>query len=147
MSEELAPAFGDSNAMAKELLKAMPEETRKSAIVCWSMHRHLQGMDTPLPIASMLSHWIGDDFTTDDATECMKALCLPERMAEHKFPTDFTCDFANIVVKLKAARRKKRDADARRGPEIGEEEAARVREMLARLKGNIGTDPNESKAA
>ena len=84
----------------------VPPEVRPALFECWACHRHLAGLDTPLPIAALVSTWIGRyDLRPDDAIEMLHSIQHPDHCAKHKFASDLTATLAGLVsVRLKQRR-------------------------------------------
>jgi hypothetical protein len=80
-------------------LRLLPEEVRPEALTLWACHRHLAGLETPMPIASLLSIWLSrDGLEMADAIAACRAMLTVEAVARHKFASDLTTELAQACA-------------------------------------------------
>jgi len=122
----LTLTMADYREVIKRPLTVLPEELRPAVLRLWVMHKHLAGMDTPLPIAGALTVWVEEHgLHKDDAVKILDELQSPFRMAEFKFASDLMTALAQSVAAV-VTDRKKREAAEDRRREAAEMEANRL---------------------
>lgn len=123
-------------------LRALPAEVRPAALLLWTTHRHLKGLETPLSISTAVGLWLQDyGLRSDDAVEILRSMCSPDSMANSGFTSDLITGLASRVhLKLRerrgeAARDELKRAEAERNK--NNLPADVVREHLRRITPNI----------
>lgn len=113
LNSEADEALGiDSKAMIKAMSAGLLAETRRAVTGCWMTHRHLKGMESPVPILSALTIWMRDwDLMETDAKTAVEMMCSPDKMRGHKYGGDLMADLAEVVAEL--IRRRGRDKKLR----------------------------------
>lgn len=107
----------------KKPLRLLPPAVRPAALEVWACHRHLKGLESPLPIAGMLAVWIERfDLPADDATAVLKRMLHPEQIGQHKFASDLTSTLAAEVAAV--LRRRKHEREQAEQRVAAEREAA-----------------------
>jgi hypothetical protein len=90
----------------KTPLRLLPESVQPAALRLWACHKHLAGLETPLPLAGMISVWITEhNLRDDDAAEILNELMAPDRMQGFKFASELTTTLAALVNSRIRARR------------------------------------------
>jgi hypothetical protein len=93
----------------KKPLRLLPPAVRPAALEVWACHRHLKGLESPLPLAGMLWVWIERfDLRPGDATAVLQRMLHPEQVGQHKFASDLTSALAAEVANV--LRRQKSEA-------------------------------------
>jgi hypothetical protein len=96
-------------------LRMLPAVLRPPTLTLWACHRHLAGLDSPLPLAALLAVWTAQDgLHHDDAQAICRAMVAPAALARHRFASDLTADLAQHVVDAISRRSAQAQAAARR---------------------------------
>lgn len=136
----LVPEY--ARAIMKTPSVLVPEQVRPALFECWACHRALKDMETPLPIASVMSVWINRfGLTTDDATDILLSLQHPDHMAGMNFAGELVAKLAGLVsmrlrqrrTEAEVAQRRREDEGAKR--QRGEEGS----EIVGRFAASLGT--------
>lgn len=76
-------------------LLALPAEIRPAALLLWTLHKHLKGLESPLPIATAVGLWVSDyGLSVADAVEILRDMCSPAAMAKAEFTSDLITTLA-----------------------------------------------------
>lgn len=103
-------------AISEHPLRLLPESLRPAVLKLHLMHRHLVGLETALPIATMVSVWIADfGLDESDAAQIVNSLCSPDSISRHKFASDVTTELAQRVKESIARRRRSKELEEMRG--------------------------------
>jgi hypothetical protein len=94
-------------------LRMLPESLRPDVLTLWVCHRHLPGLESPMPLAAMLSVWIArHGLRPEDAAAICRQYVAPKRIAEHRFAADLTVALASAAAE--AIRRRQAECEAAR---------------------------------
>lgn len=117
MSDELA-AFGDKSKpvpvgpdtikfLLEHPLRALPAEVRPAALLVWTTHRHLKGLESPLSISTTVGLWLAEyGLRSDDAVAILRSMCSPEAMSTAGYTSDL---MTLLATKVNAQIRLRRD--------------------------------------
>lgn len=136
-STQLSLVMANYKALVKKPLLALPEACRPDALVLWTMHRHLVGMESAMAISAAVSVWIQrNGLSEEDASDAMRALVSPERMGGFKFASDLMTALAAEVTERIRRRRTEREQEERRREmasvkPASADEVRRARELFA----------------
>lgn len=109
----LSLSMSDYREVMKRPLLALPEDVRPAALACWTVYKHLKGMETAMSISAAVSVWIDrHGLRTDDATEILMRMVAPHRMQGYEFASQFMTALAGEVTQ--AIERRKTEAENRR---------------------------------
>lgn len=119
-------------------LRLLPAEVRRPAVVVWLAHKHLFGLDTPLPIAAAIAIWIArHGLRPDDAADILAGATSPAAMGEFTSTAKLVAWLAAAVdLRIKQRAKQAETADRRAGDERDKLLAAdqtEVREMCNAL--------------
>lgn len=139
-ADQLALVPGQFKAVLAKPLRLLPAEVRPAALRVWACHRHLAGLESPLPLAALLAVWIGEyGLTADDASDVLGRMLDPECVGRHKFASDLTTTLATEVSQtLKRRRQAVEQARTRAEHERAAAEALPLSEIHAMLLNGIG---------
>lgn len=112
-------------------LRMLPLPLRPTVTALWACHRHLVGLESPMPLAALISVWISQHgLTVEDAEACCRAMLAPHAVAAHRYASDLTAALAQSVARAIDQRlRTQRDADRRRAAADDAAAAARPDEV------------------
>lgn len=127
-------------------LRVLPPEVRPDAARVWLCYRHLSGMESGLPIATLLSVWIDEHgLHPDDAVACLRKLTAPDAVGGHRFASDLTATLGGLAT---AAIRDRREAEKRRREAEADARARReaLPEAPAQLKALVADFGREERS-
>lgn len=135
---QLALAPEHAKAILKTPSVLVPPEVRPALFECWACHRGLKDLDTPFPLASVLSVWIHrHGLTPADATDILQALQHPDHMAGMNFAGELVSKLAALVSgRLKQRRAEAEAEERRREHKEGERQKAALPEGFS-LRGMV----------
>jgi len=119
------PQLAVTPTTIRELLRrpllALPPELRPEALLLWSTHKHLKGMESPLSLTAALAVWIERfGLRIDDAKRILGDMLAPASMAGASYTSDLMTTLAAAVDQQIKLRQKQAEQQRQR-----EYEAAR----------------------
>lgn len=133
---QLAVTADTIRELLKRPLLALPPELRAEALLVWSTHKHLKGMESPLSLTAAIAVWIERfGLRVDDAKQILADMLAPGAMAKAGYTSDFMTGIAAMVDERIKARRKEGYDSQRRADEAARNAnnlpASEVRAALA----------------
>ena len=115
---QLALSQKNVKAILSKPFRLLPDSVQPAAFRAWCCYRHLPGMESGLPICTLIAVWIDQHgIHPEDAVACLDRLLAPEMVGGMRFASDLTSALGGAVQAAKRERREREELARRRAEE------------------------------